>query len=148
MYRKNRRPGARSSRADAAHLHPWEHEDGSAGGHRPHRLESILLEQLQSLLRDEAADPALDGVRLVSLRLAIDGGHARVAYAVAARLGDAGRVERSSRDALARAGGFLRSRLADLLDLKRVPTLSFTFVGVQEPAAPQDGDGGGVPWLA
>lgn len=117
-------------------------------GHRPHRLEYILLEQLQSLLRDEAADPALDGVRLVSLRLSVDGGHARVAYAVEATLADAARVERSSRDALARAGGFLRWRLVDLLDLKRLPTFTFTFVGVQEQAASAPEQEGGEPWFA
>jgi ribosome-binding factor A len=147
MYRKNRRVGARSSRADAAHLHPGEAE-GAPVGHRPHRLESILLEQLQSLLRDEAADPALGGVRLVSLRLSVDGGHARVAYAVEARLGDAAGAERATREALARACGFLRWRLADLLDLKRLPTLTFTFVGVQEHAAAAPEAEGGEPWLA
>lgn len=147
MSRKNRWSGARSSHADAAHPHAGAHE-GDAEGHRPHRLEYILLEQLQSLLRDEAADPALDGVRLVSLRLSVDGGHARVAYAVEARLGDAARVERASRDALARACGFLRWRLAELLDLKRLPTFTFTFVGVQEQAAVAPEVEGGEPWLA
>ena len=146
MSRKNRWSGARSSRADAALPHSEERE-GDAAGHRPHRLEYILLEQLQSLLRDEAADPALDGVRLVSLHLSVDGGHARVAYAVDARLGDAARVERSSRHALARVSGFLRWRLADRLDLKRLPTLTFTFLGVQEQAAPGPEAEGGEPWL-
>jgi ribosome-binding factor A len=117
-------------------------------GHRPHRLEYILREQLQSLIRDEASDPALDGLRLVSLRLSIDGGHARVAYAVEATLCDSARIERSSREALGRATGFLRARLADLLDLKRLPTLTFTFVGVQEPGAASDRAEGGGPWLA
>ena len=117
-------------------------------GHRPHRLENILLEQLRSLLRDEASDPALGGLVLVSLQLSVDGGHARVAYAVEAPLGDAARVGRSSRDALGRATGFLRARLAELLDLKRLPTLAFTFVGVQEPGAMPRGVDGGERWHA
>jgi ribosome-binding factor A len=52
-------------------------------------------------------------------------------------------VEVSSREALARATGFLRARLAALLELRRLPKLSFVFVGVQEPggAAP-----GGAAW--
>jgi ribosome-binding factor A len=147
MSRRDRWSVARSSRAGDAHPHPGESE-ASAVGHRPHRLEAILLEQLQSILRDEASDPALGGVVLVSLRLSVDGGHARVGYAVEAALGDASRVERTSRDALGRATGFLRARLAELLHLKRLPTLTFTFVGVQpKDAAPAAVEGGG-PWLA
>ncbi len=118
--------------------------------HRPVRLESILLEQVQSLVRDEAADPALGGVRLVSLELSLDCGHARVAYAVQAATTpcDLAQAERGSRDALGRATGFLRARLADLLGLKRLPTLTFTWVGVYEPAGAADPSPGGEPWLA
>jgi len=116
--------------------------------HRPHRLEYILLEQLRSLIY-EAADPALEGVRLVSLRLSIDGGHARVAYAVEATAPcDLVRTEGGSGEALGRATGFLRGRLADLLGLRRLPTLTFTFVGVQEPGSASDPSQGGEPWLA
>jgi len=147
MSNRSRRPGARTPRAplsDPFH----EGTEGDATGHRPHRLETILHEQLQSILRDEASDPALDGVVLVSLSLSIDGGHARIAYAVEAPLGEAASVEPASRAALVRATGFLRARLADLLHLKRLPTLTFTFVGVQAPGAVKAGPGGGAPWPA
>lgn len=147
MSKRTRRAGSRSPRALSPTPYP-EEADGDAVGHRPHRLENILLEQLQSLLRDEASDPALGGLVLVSLRLSVDGGHARVAYAVEAPLSDATRVERSSRDALGRATGFLRARLAELLDLKRLPTLTFTFVGVQEPGVMPSGAAGGERWHA
>lgn len=147
MSKRTHRAGSRSPRALSPTPYPEEAE-GAAAGHRPHRLEYILLEQLQSLLRDEASDPALGGVVLVSLQLSVDGGHARVAYAVEAPLNDARRVERSSRDALGRATGFLRARLAELLDLKRLPTLTFTFVGVQQPGAASNDPGGGDPWRA
>jgi ribosome-binding factor A len=147
MSKRTPRAGSRSPRALGPNPFP-EEADGDAVGHRPHRLENILLERLQSLLRDEASDPALGGLVLVSLRLSVDGGHARVAYAVEAALGDARKVERSSRDALGRATGFLRARLAELLELKRLPTLTFTFVGVQEPGAMPRGAGGGERWHA
>ena len=147
MSKRTHRSGARSPRARGPTPYPGV-PGGDAVGHRPHRLELILLEQLQSLLRDEASDPALGGLHLVSLRLSIDGGHARVAYAVEAPLGDSARIERSSRAALGRATGFLRARLADLLDMKRLPTLSFTFVGVQEPGVAPDRAEGSAPWLA
>jgi ribosome-binding factor A len=152
MSNRSRRPGARSPRVPS--FDPFhEGAEGDATGHRPHRLEAILHEQLQSILRDEASDPALDGVVLVSLRLSIDGGHARIAYAVQAPLGEAplgeaARVEQASRAALVRATGFLRARLADLLHLKRLPTLAFTFVGVQAPGGAKAGGEGGAPWPA
>jgi ribosome-binding factor A len=143
MSRRTHRSGARSSRALGSIPDP------GPGRHRPHRLEYILLEQLQSLIRDEAADPALEGVRLVSMRLSIDGGHARVAYAVESTAPcDLAQTERSSREALGRATAFLRARLADLLGLKRLPRLTFTWVGVQEPAVSSDPSEGGEPWLA
>ncbi len=119
----------------------------SGGARSARRLESILLEELQSLIR-EAADPALEAVRLVSLRLSRDGSHARAPYVVEGTPCDPARVERASQEALERATGYLRSRLVDLLDLKRIPTLTFTFVGVQASGVASDSSGGGGPWLA
>jgi len=132
MSKRTHRSGARPSRALQSNPYPGALE-GEAVRHRPRRLERILLEQLGTLVRDEAVDPALDGVHLVSVRLSVDGGHARVGYAAEAPLADAKRVERLSGEALGRATGFLRARLAELLGLKRLPRLSFTFVGVQAP---------------
>jgi len=83
---------------------------------------------------------------LLSLCLSADGSHARVPYAVVTDPVDPAWLETSSRDALRRATGFLRSRLADRLALKRLPTLTFTFVGVQEPATASNSDAGGEPW--
>lgn len=139
MSKRTHQSGARPSRAQQSTLHPGGPGAGAVG-HRQERLERILLDEVQTLIRDEAADPALDGVRLVSLQLSVEGGHARIAYAVEASLSDERRVERASREALGRATGFMRARLAALLDLKRLPKLSFTFVGVHEPGA--SGDGG------
>ena len=101
-------------------------------GHRQARLEHILLDEIQRLIRDEATDPSLDGVLLLSLHLSPDGGHARIAYAVLAPLGAEAQRGRRSKEGLARATGFLRARLAELLNLKKLPKLSFTFVGVQQ----------------
>ncbi len=161
MSNRNRRGGVRSARA--VDPYPDPNEGGpveDASGHRPQRLESLIHQELQSLVRDEAADPALRGVVLVALRLSVDGSHARVAYAVEAPLAEAASVERSSRLALGRATGFLRARLAELMHLKRLPTLAFTFVGVQAPGCAPEGAAaaspgvvpvppeGGAPWPA
>lgn len=141
MSKRTHRSGARPSRALPLTSSPGE-ADAGAAGHRQERLERILYDELQTLLRDEAADPAVGGVRLVSVELSPDGALARIPYVVEAALADQRQVERSSREALARATGFLRARLAALLDLKRLPRLSFTFVAVHEPGAAAPPAGG------
>ncbi len=146
MSKRMRRSGARPSRAQQSTLIPGGPESGAVG-HRQQRLEYILLDEIQRLLRDEAGDPALAGVRLVSVQLSVDGGHARVAYAIEAQLADEHLVERAAREAFVRATGFLRARLAALLDMKRLPNLSFRFVGVQEPNNSET-EKGGDPWHA
>ncbi len=143
MSKRTHRSGARRSRAQQSTLVSGGPESGAVG-HRQERLEHILLDEVQRLVRDEAGDPALAGVRLVSVQLSVDGGHARIAYSVEAQLADEQCVQRAAREAFARATGFLRARLAALLDLKRLPKLSFTFVGVQEPGA--GATEGGEPW--
>lgn len=111
------------------------------GGHRQAQLEHILLDELQSLITDEATDPSLDGVGVLSVHLSPDGGHARVAYAVAAPLHLEQQRGRTSKEGLVRATGFLRSRLAEHLNLKKLPKLTFAFVGIlqQEPAGANGG---------
>jgi ribosome-binding factor A len=88
---------------------------------------------LQSLISDELRDPALSGIKVLSVHLSVDGGHARVAYAVIAQLNQEREVGRATQTRLSRAGPFLRVRLSQQLDLKKVPQLSFTFVGVEQP---------------
>jgi ribosome-binding factor A len=96
------------------------------------RLEHVLFDELQALIRDEASDPALEGVRLISVQLSPDGGHARIPYAVVAPLSSETERGRASAAGLVRASAFLRARLAQQLDLKRLPKLSFVFVGATE----------------
>lgn len=115
--------------------HPRSFETSAtpeASSHRQARLERILLEELQALLRDEAQDPALEGIQLVRIELAPDGGHARLAYVVEGPLEEEGRTRSRTQAALVRATGFLRSRLASQLNLKRLPKLTFTFLGAVE----------------
>lgn len=99
-------------------------EDTSAG-YRHARLEQLLLEELRALVRDEASDPALDPVRLLGVKLSVDYRHAKIHFTVVKAQGDdlRGPAER----ALARATPFLRARLADTIELKRLPDLRFVF---------------------
>lgn len=135
--RSPRTPHLSSQRPQSSQLHPHP------GGHRTERSQHILREQLQAILRTEASDPLLWDVVLVSLELSDDGGHARLAYAVA-RAGeeDEHRVRQSWRRALERADGFLRTLLADRLGWKRIPRLSFTFVGLVAPIEVDPPEGG------
>lgn len=138
------RRGARSSRASQFTPYPEGGEEAQTPTHRQPRLEKILLEEIGTLLRGEARDPALAAVRPLSVELSSDGRHARVAYVVTAPIEDERIAARTSREALARATGFLRARLADLLDLKRLPKLAFAFVGVRAPGPGVEK--GGEPW--
>jgi ribosome-binding factor A len=110
------------------------HEDDS-GGLRLLRLSELILQELRALLRDDVADPTLDGVCLNALVLSVDYRHARVHFAVRGTDGSSQRprVER----ALARATPFLRARLAEAIEMKRLPDLRFVFddaaIAVEEP---------------
>ena len=104
--------------------------DESSAGYRHARLEQLLLEELRALLRDEASDPALERVRLMALKLSVDYRHAKVHFALidsdSARRGPDEAAERvAAGRALARATPFFRARLADAIELKRLPDLRF-----------------------
>ena len=74
-----------------------------------------MLDELRGLFRDDVEDPALYGVQIAAVVLSVDYRHLRVHYT------HAGAVDR----ALERVTPFLRARLADAVDLKRVPELRF-----------------------
>ncbi len=98
------------------------HEDRGAAEHRHQRVETAILDELRSILRDDVTDPELEGVRLTALVLAPDGKLARVHHAVP-RARPRSAVER----AFTRASGFLRGRLAEGVELKRTPELRFVY---------------------
>jgi ribosome-binding factor A len=85
---------------------------------------------LRALLRGDVNDPALDDVRVVAAVLSVDYRHARVHFVVS---GAGGGDDRAVERALERATPFLRARLADAIEMKRVPDLRFVFDGVAPP---------------
>src|SRR5437870_13415371 len=101
--------------------------DEEGARHRHARLQGLIFEELRALLRDDISDPALAGARITAVVLSADYRHARVHFAL-----DAGEslVRGRAEGALARAAPFLRARLADALDIKRVPDLRFVLDGV------------------
>jgi ribosome-binding factor A len=93
---------------------------------RHERLESLLREELNFILGSEMRDPVFENLRITRVELARDGSRARLWYG-------RNRTEavddavpcRTEGAALARAAGFLRRRLNDALELKRLPDLCF-----------------------
>jgi ribosome-binding factor A len=116
---REQRGGDRSARSPRATKEP------EAAGHRHERLSRLLREEIEAVVRDELADPRLEGVRITTVELSVDYKNARVGFIEAAG------VERHERERLERllerATPFLRRRLADALDLKQVPLLRFAW---------------------
>jgi ribosome-binding factor A len=110
---------------------PFMKQDREGAGYRHGRLETLILEELRALLREDVADPALVAARITSLVLSVDYRHARVHFVLRGGSsvnvdGERARAER----AFERATPFLRAQLADAIDIKRVPDLRFVFDGL------------------
>lgn len=101
-------------------------EEGA--GHRHERVQGLILEELHALMRDDVSDPALTYVRITAVVLSVDYRHARVHFVLALE-----EQRRSVERALVRVTPFLRARLADAVEMKRVPDLRFVFDGVTPP---------------
>ena len=94
-----------------------EDRDGGGEGYRIVRLQELIREEVNLILRNEVRDPRLDGVVITMVELAGDGSCARLWYTAE---GDDDR-----RDACEHIAGFLRTQLAESLGLKRTPDLRF-----------------------
>jgi ribosome-binding factor A len=109
-------------------------------GHRHARLQELILEELRGLLRDDVTNPALADAGITAVVLSADYRHARVHFALAPAGGNAEGARARAERAFASATPFLRARLADAIDLKRVPDLRFVFDGVAiEDGGPTSG---------
>jgi len=85
-------------------------------GIRQVRLQELIREEVNALLRNEIRDERLAGLAVTMVDLSRDGSCARLWFT------DDNQIED---EALERAAGFLRARLAEALDLKRTPELRF-----------------------
>jgi ribosome-binding factor A len=104
--------------------------DDESAGHRHQRVQSLVLEELESLLRDDVSDPDLADVNVVAVVLSVDYRHARVHFVLRATPNADPRLPQR---ALERATPFFRARLADAIEVKRVPDLRFVFDGIAKP---------------
>jgi ribosome-binding factor A len=89
-------------------------------GARMVRLQELIREELNFLLRGEIRDPRLDGVTVTMVELSGDGSRARVWYTTENQE-DAAEILAAFEGAV----GFLREDLARSLGLKRTPDLRF-----------------------
>jgi ribosome-binding factor A len=118
---------ARRDRHDRSPEHSSQDADPQAAGHRHERLQRLLREELDALVRDELADPRLDGVTFTRVELSVDYKNARVGFIAAGAVGASRDAREHLERLLTRASPFLRARLADSVELKVVPALRFTW---------------------
>jgi ribosome-binding factor A len=81
------------------------------------RLQELIREEVNLLLRNDVRDPRLAGVAITMVELAADGSRARLWYIA--------EDNEDKTDACERVTGFLRTQLAESLGLKRTPDLRF-----------------------
>ena len=92
---------------------------------RTERIGEQIRAELARLLHEETTDSRIGLVTLTQVDVAPDLSNARV-YWSAVKSEDSGDLS-TSQAGLASAAGFLRHRLAQVLDLKRVPELRFRY---------------------
>ena len=95
-----------------------EDRDRDGGeGYRVVRLQELIREEVNLILRNEVRDPRLDGVVITMVELAGDGSCARLWFTA--------EEDDDKRAACEHIAGFLRTQLAESLGLKRTPELRF-----------------------
>lgn len=111
---------------------------GEGLGPRVLRLERLFFEELDRLFRLEVSDPRLSNLAIARVQLSPDLRNAKVYYArrdavpgrAAGLTPGAARVreeaqQKTIHDGLDRVTPFLRARLADVVQMKRLPDLHF-----------------------
>ncbi len=88
---------------------------------RQRRVAQQIHRELSQVLMREVRDPRLSEVTITEVRVTPDLLLARIYFSV---LGE-GEAEQAALAALARAGGFLRTQLAERLSLRLMPELTF-----------------------
>lgn len=94
----------------------------SGAGMRHLRVEQSIQEELAGILRDDVADPELEGVRIVRVVLSPDYRSVKIHFAV-----PRGRPRTAVERAFSRSSAFLRGRLSEAVELKRTPELRFVY---------------------
>lgn len=91
--------------------------DGEGAGIRTLRLQELIKNEANILLRNEMRDPRLQNVDVTMVDLSRDGSCARLWIST--------ETFEAVESALNRAAGFMRSQMAESLGIKRMPELRF-----------------------
>ena len=100
-------------------LYPFDRE--AAGNKRPKRVADMIKNEIALLLLNKVKDPRLTNVSIVTAEVTRDLRKAIVYYSV---LGDEQQIKKAA-EGLARAKGFIRSHLAQVLGMRATPELLF-----------------------
>jgi ribosome-binding factor A len=92
---------------------------------RTERIGEQIRAELARLLHEETTDPRIGLVTLTQVDVSPDLSNARVYWSV--MKSEDSNDQATSKAGLESASGFLRHRLAQVLDLKRVPELRFRY---------------------
>lgn len=87
------------------------------------RIADQIQRDLAELIRTEVKDPRVGLVTLTEVALSSDQRHARVFFTV---LGDEAQAKLAEQG-LRHAAGYLRARLAEVIKLRLIPELQFTY---------------------
>ncbi len=89
--------------------------------HRPERVSERIRQEISMIFAREVSDPRLENLNVTRVDVS---GDLRIAKIFVAPRGDAD-ASREMMDALARAAGYFRHRLAQSLDLRFAPEIRF-----------------------
>ena len=91
---------------------------------RTRRIAEQIQRELADVIRAELKDPRVTGfITITDVEVSKDQSHAKVFFTI---LGDASNVDETA-EGLKRAAGFLRTQLAQRMQLRTVPTLEFKY---------------------
>ena len=91
---------------------------------RSRRIAEQIQRELADVIRTELKDPRVTGfITITDVEVSQDQSHAKVFFTI---LGDATKADETAAG-LKRAAGFLRTQLAQRMQLRTVPTLDFKY---------------------
>ncbi len=103
----------------------------TVAGHRPQRLGQRILEEVSELLLGELKDPRIASATVTGVRVTPDLRQAFVGVSVVG----SNKEKKQTLEGLRAATPFIRHELAERLDIRRVPDLTFQLDDSDERAA-------------
>ena len=92
---------------------------------RPEKIADLLKKEVSSILSHEVKDPRLQNMNITAVKVTDDIGIAYVYYTI---IGKSIKKKESKveNNVLIKLSGMLRSKISKLIEIRRVPTVSYT----------------------